>query len=301
MVVTSAAAQGEAAFLSFGKGKSQLRRVFLSALLSVGAVISLPAQVGAGTSPSSFSFDLLGDGLILGGALAINSCALLLESQREPIEAASLSGVDISLVNPLDRAASFPYSAEIDAVSKVLAIGALASPAILIASPRSEWAGIGVMYAESLLWAWGLKELGKNLFERYRPYVYTGSLPEDAASGNDFLQSFPSGHTTLAFTGAAFASFVLGRYFPESRWTLPATVACYALAAGTAVSRVASGEHFITDALAGAAIGAFAGYIVPWMHAARPEAARKRGKAGLSFNVLPSGIYAKYTFPPQDS
>ncbi|MFA9459527.1 phosphatase PAP2 family protein [Thiohalorhabdus sp. Cl-TMA] len=57
--------------------------------------------------------------------------------------------------------------------------------------------------------------------------------------------SFPSGHTAAAFSGA---SFIQRRY----GWTLGAPA--YALATFVGYSRVHAGAHYVHDTLAGAAI-----------------------------------------------
>jgi len=59
-------------------------------------------------------------------------------------------------------------------------------------------------------------------------------------------RSFPSGHTSFAFSGAAF---IQQRY--GWKYGLPA----YAGAAFTACSRVFAGRHFVEDVVAGAALG----------------------------------------------
>ncbi|MGI2259296.1 phosphatase PAP2 family protein [Shewanella sp. GXUN23E] len=67
-------------------------------------------------------------------------------------------------------------------------------------------------------------------------------------SGND---SFPSGHTADSFMAA---TFINQRYGWE--WGVPA----YAVATYVGYTRVASDKHEVEDVLAGAAIGALAGW-----------------------------------------
>jgi membrane-associated phospholipid phosphatase len=66
-------------------------------------------------------------------------------------------------------------------------------------------------------------------------------------------QSFPSGHSSLAFSAAASLSIQCKRWYI----TLPA----YAWAASVGYSRVYLGEHYPSDVLAGAAVGIGSAYL----------------------------------------
>jgi undecaprenyl-diphosphatase len=74
------------------------------------------------------------------------------------------------------------------------------------------------------------------------PHCWAQLLPPDQFS-------FPSGHTITAFAVAVS----LGGFYPEM---LPGLFFC---AASVAASRVVLGMHFLSDVLAGAAIGATLG------------------------------------------
>jgi len=74
------------------------------------------------------------------------------------------------------------------------------------------------------------------------PHCWATLLPPDQFS-------FPSGHTITAFAVA----LALGSYYPAM---LPGLLFC---AASVALSRILLGMHFLTDVLAGAALGAALG------------------------------------------
>jgi undecaprenyl-diphosphatase len=76
-----------------------------------------------------------------------------------------------------------------------------------------------------------------------QPHCWATLLPPDQFS-------FPSGHTITAFSVAV----ALGVYYP---FMLPGLLF---LAISVAVSRILLGMHFLTDVLAGAAIGGLLGY-----------------------------------------
>ena len=105
-----------------------------------------------------------------------------------------------------------------------------------------------------------LADLVKVLVGRTRPNAgdlssgvaqsFVGFVPALHASDwshaiNRDLQSFPSGHSAMA-AGLAVA---LGSFYPHARWV-------FALFAGLVMfQRVESGAHFLSDTLAGAALG----------------------------------------------
>lgn len=76
-------------------------------------------------------------------------------------------------------------------------------------------------------------------------------------------RSFTSGHSAIAFMGA---EFLRKEYGASSPWI---GAAGYAVAASTALARVAHNEHWITDVVAGAGIGILATrtayWIYPWV------------------------------------
>lgn len=223
------------------------------------AVLVFVAPLTWAESEPLFVLDPVTEGVIVGSGLGINLTALALEAWNPG------QGSDWNL--PLD-ARRFAPSEGLDQVSKALTLTALLAPSALLATDSDQWLAVGTVYAESLVWAWGLKDLGKTLLRRNRPWT-------------DEADSFPSGHTTLAFTGAAF-----DRAFPGSPWTLPLGVASYGLAAGAAALRVTSGHHYLSDVVAGAVVGTLAGVVVPGVH---------RGR-GPSLGALPGGLAVNWAF-----
>jgi undecaprenyl-diphosphatase len=80
------------------------------------------------------------------------------------------------------------------------------------------------------------------------PHCWATLLPPDQFS-------FPSGHTITAFAVA----LALGSYYPSM---LPGLLFC---AASVAASRILLGMHFLTDVLAGAALGAALGELCAFL------------------------------------
>lgn len=157
-----------------------------------------------------------------------------------------------------------PYNKGLDRAGTVLQLSTMAFAAVLLKEGLSEYPIIGVMGIETLGLTYGVKELLKHVVERQRPYTYFPGAPiEDFG---EWAMSFPSGHTALAFSFATFTSYVFCKYNPDSKAKLPVCITSYALACATGLLRVVSGSHFVTDVLAGAAIGVAIGFVVPFIH-----------------------------------
>lgn len=88
----------------------------------------------------------------------------------------------------------------------------------------------------------------KHVIGRPRPFTV---VPGARAMAVEDSFSFPSTHAVMAF----MAAFILARCFKKP-------VLFFALAALVAFSRVYIGVHFVSDVLAGAAIGALIGWLL---------------------------------------
>ena len=241
---------------------------------------------------TAFRLDPVLDGVLLGSAVCLNGAVFYLDEAAE-LDRDDFGGtvLDASGVNGFDRLLMNPYSGVLERAGTGLSVASILIPAVLIMAPGEERMTIGAMYAETVLMAYGLKELGKLCVNRPRPYVYFDGYPQDDVDVGDWNDSFPSGHTTLAFAGATFASYVFCGYFPDSAMKLPVIASSYALAVGTAACRIAGESHFLTDVLAGAAIGSAVGFLVPWLHTLGSEDGN-----GLSVQAAPTGVLVSIRF-----
>lgn len=236
----------------------------------------------------AFSLDLLEESLVLGGGAALYGTEFLL-SRSSVLEKPDFDGnlFDINTVNGFDRLFMKPYSKGLDITSDILAGFTMAAPAVLLAFNTSDWAEIGVMYAESLLWAQGLKETLKLFINRSRPFLYFPGFPEKSVLDKDSFDSFPSGHSALSWCSASFLSYTFCQFFPESKWKLPVTILAVSAATTTSVLRVCSGNHFASDVLAGALLGSSCGILIPLMHKTKIQT--KGGKM-ISFAPALNGL-----------
>lgn len=245
-----------------------------------------------------FALDPAGDILITTGAAALIGADYLIDhNNKKKNKNPVFSGFiyDPETITGIDSVFMNSYSKTLDLTGDVLQIATMLTPAIVMFSaPKSDMFTIGVMYAESVLWAYGAKEFGKTIANRVRPYMYYSGYPTSGVEDGDWHKSFPSGHSTLAFNAAAFTSYTFSTYFPDSKLKVPVIVGSYALATATAYMRMRSGNHFFTDVLTGAIIGTNTGLLVPLLHTYFAQL-NKSGR-GFTARILPTGLLLKYSY-----
>ncbi len=151
-----------------------------------------------------------------------------------------------------------------------------------------------VMYLEVYCLTKGATNLAKAVFPRNRPFAYNDEYSaqeryefqgDEAPEGKT---SFFSGHASSAFASAVFLSKVYTDLYGKTALGYAIWGTSLSLAAATACSRVLAGEHFLSDALMGAAVGSAVGYLVPALHKAGSE------KAAVS--VLPGSVLLVYRY-----
>lgn len=278
-----------------------MKRTFLFILILATTLSILPAQndrpawLGTG---EIFKLEPVTDGILFGTGLALNGTYLLCDKVLKTKDIAFDGNIlDKSTVNGFDRPLMNAYSKTLDTTGDIFLLGALASPVLFAAAPNTEWFTIAAMYTETALIANGIKDITKLIVDRPRPYMYFDGYPQKEIEERDWCKSFPSGHTTMAFTAAAFNTYVFSKYFPDSPWRFVVAGGSYAIAVTTAALRLASGNHFATDVLTGAAIGTLCGLLVPYLHTLNTGKADKQGQAQtLSAQVVPNGFYVTLTF-----
>lgn len=264
-------------------------KIILSAALAIMLSVTAGAQSFRGRG-DVFALDGLKDGLIFGSGVLLSGGDLLLDNvlefNRQKYDPSKVYDKDD--VNAFDRIFMNSYSKKLDRAGDISLVAAMAAPAVLLATEKDEWFTIGVMYAETLLIANGIKELTKLCVTRARPYMYydPSTYPEDDLEDGDFANSFPSGHATMAFAGATFASYTFSKYFPDSPYRYAVTGGSYAIALATAALRIKSGKHFLTDVLSGAVIGSATGFLVPWLHTFNT-------KNDLNVGLTGNGVFVK--------
>jgi membrane-associated phospholipid phosphatase len=129
-----------------------------------------------------------------------------------------------------------------------------------------------VIYAETVLAGLAVNGVVKAVVGRPRPYVYSDDpavVAYAAGQGRDSRLSFFSGHASTTFSASVAGAYL----FAQSTDDLNARAAVWgtelALAGATADLRTRAGKHFYSDVLAGAAVGAGLGLLIPYLHGGR--------------------------------
>jgi len=119
---------------------------------------------------------------------------------------------------------------------------------------------LGLHSVEAIVLAGALTGAIKTVTGRARPRLDIGNSTNFAllrGFGNDDYRSFPSGHTTIAFAFASIVSSETVRWRSGSRWIVGPVM--YGGAALAGLSRMFNNEHWVSDIVAGAAIGTLTG------------------------------------------
>ncbi len=139
--------------------------------------------------------------------------------------------------------------------------------AISLATDNEKFQDAAFTSAEAVVAATAVTATIKFVMGRARPLQSEGPLHMRPFSGNE---SFPSGHTTIAF--AVMTPWIV--YYPG-----PVTYSLLILSASTGIARIAKDKHWPTDVLAGAAVGVLTGRYLARRH--------QRGSAVPSTTVQP--------------
>lgn len=256
--------------------------------LLAGLGIAPPSAQASGETEFPYALSTAGEAAWIGGDLALLGAGLYLDRLKG---SGDPSSIDASKIPGFDRLYTTSHSAALGTTADVLVgVAALLPAAALPGMDRSQAFATGVMLAETLGFAYGADELLKSLVIRYRPYAYSDPPPSDIGS-QDISSSFPSRHATLAFASAVFAGTVFDSTHPGSPYRALVWGGSLGLATGISALRIASGDHFLSDTIAGAALGAGIGFIVPYLHRTRTGSSGSGASAqALSLDASPSSL-----------
>ncbi len=243
--------------------------------LLVTLLLSL-SPVAAATQERSWEPEIwAGTGTALLGAFLLDSRLRvdLVEGVERPFESLSDAGNLLGRVQTVVPALGVAYGVGRLAGNRELSDATLHTAAALVAA--------GAMN--------GLVKVGVG---RRRPGADNDPTSFRPVALEDHWQSFPSGHTVVAFSLAAAIA-------EEARqpWI---SVLSYGAAGVVGWSRIYEDRHWASDVVGGALIGTLSSKLaLRWLHARAPhggEADSSRGS--VSFAILPGGFAVAITPPP---
>lgn len=237
------------------------------ACTAAALLLALPPTRAAAAAP--FATDTGREAALLAGGAALFGAGLRAQRGFRPLSPRELAALDPRTLPAVDRGAVRRWSPAADRASDVLVWTAVLAPVGLAATaPGRDQAGrLALMYAQTVLLTDGAVYLLKNAVRRPRPLAYNPDprIPDELRLAPTARRSFPSGHAARAFAAMVFFAGVHERLVPaaDHAWVWGG---CLAAAAATGTLRWAAGRHFPTDIVAGAALGAAAGWLVPRLH-----------------------------------
>ncbi len=161
--------------------------------------------------------------------------------------------------------------------------------------PDVAW-NMAIIDMETMALVAAVQQLTNIVTHRERPYgsdcgVELDDQSQDCDSNNRFYSLF-SGHSSQSFASAALTCshhMNLPLYGGGAVEAVPC-VAGFSLATVTAALRVYSDRHYFSDVLLGAAVGATAGFVVPWFYYGRSgeEDPARGASSSWSATVVPT-------------
>ncbi len=240
---------------------------------------------------SVYTWDWSQDGNYLGGSILVWSGSQYLKSRLDRITVEDIGLLDAQSIWSFDRGATNNLNLNSRSYSDYLLIGSAVLPftAYLSKEGRGEGWKITGMAVETLLLTDGVINILKATSKRVRPYIYNPEVPIEEKLTNEARYSFASGHTAIVATTSFFAAKVYADIFPDSQWKPVVWITAASLPALAGYFRYQAGNHFPTDVIAGYAIGATIGYLIPSLHL-------KKDKSSLSASIMPNGVYLSLRF-----
>lgn len=241
--------------------------------LRIGAAWGLAAALAAAPLAAQqaaprFDARLVPSGLVLAGTLAGALAPVVFKAD---LPHATCAPCDPSGLWSIDRGTVGAVRTGVAAASNVTLLATGGAAGLLLVGEAHGDPGAAredlTVLAQAVATATLLTNWIKVAVHRPRPYRY---IAASAGSGNaaESGLSFPSGHATGAFAAAfAYWSIESRRGLAHQRaWRVGALVAG---AAATGALRVVAREHFPTDVMAGALLGAAVGWAVPRLYPVR--------------------------------
>ena len=138
-------------------------------------------------------------------------------------------------------------------------------PYLLLAGKetRNEFGQIMLLYGQAFSLNSGVTLMSKSLFRRPRPYSFNSGITAEYKLTREAKTSFISGHTSMTAMNSFFVAKVFSDFYPDSKWKPVVWVVAASIPAATGTMRILAGKHYPTDVIAGYAVGATIGFLIP--------------------------------------
>jgi membrane-associated phospholipid phosphatase len=189
------------------------------------------------TAPSKWN---ISDWLILSGTAAVTAGAFLADEHVRDFALNNKSSFNDFLFQ-YDKYFSFT----------IPAIGIIGTYGYGLVFKDPKIRNLGLQLTEASAYSGILTLALKTITGRSRPYVDKGNMKWSPLKINDDQLSFPSGHATLSF---AFCT-VMANHIDNVYWK----IGWYSIATLVSAARIYHDQHWLSDVIAGSAIGYFIG------------------------------------------
>lgn len=201
--------------------------------------------------------------------------------------------LDPNDINAFDRIATNFSSLHAHNASDVFWHGSFALPVLFLTqdATRKNFGKLIAMWGETVVLNAGVTLISKHTFQRPRPFVFDQNAEMERKLVSNAKASFVSGHTSMTAANTFFMAKVFSDYYPDSEWKPIVWGVAATIPAITGYLRVRGGRHYPTDTIAGYALGATIGILVPHLH-------KRKGKKDQKLHVFGgmNGMLLQYQF-----
>ena len=221
-----------------------------------------------GNAQSPYDMNWKEESFHLGVGAVTFTTGLVFASQVKGLTNEEIAAHNRYDVNAFDRPATYNSSHQAKTASDVLLVTSYLLPLSLLASKntRKDFGKIAILYGETVFIATGVTYFTKGVVLRSRPFVYNEDFAISEKKKVNARHAFFSGHTSLTAASCFFTAKVFSDYFPDSKYKPFVWAGAIIVPAAVGYFRVAAGKHFPTDVIAGYAIGAAVGFLIPQLH-----------------------------------
>lgn len=227
------------------------------------------------------------DLVIVGAGVGLHTLGVIIKNKVAAPTIAEINALDPANINRLDRNAIGNQSANAKTISDIILYGSLSLPVIAYVIPKCRFEGmaVGLMAVEAILITNGLTNISKGLTKRYRPLTYNPNVALASKLNPDARLSFFSGHTSVTTAMSFLMASIITDVHPDMKDKYLVWSAAAIIPASIAFFRFEAGRHFPSDVMAGYALGATIGYLLPILHKQKRLQVQTYGLTGLSLNL----------------